>query len=29
MMLPSGGHVWVGHDAAIMDRIATFLGTVG
>ncbi|MFN3992485.1 MAG: alpha/beta fold hydrolase [Tabrizicola flagellatus] len=29
MMLPSGGHVWVGRDAAIMDRIAAFLGTVG
>jgi len=25
MLLPEGGHVWVGHDAAVMARIAAFL----
>lgn len=29
MLLPSGGHVWVGQDAAIMDRIAAFLRVAG
>lgn len=27
MILPQGGHVWVGHDAAVMARVTAFLRT--
>jgi pimeloyl-ACP methyl ester carboxylesterase len=29
LILPEGGHVWVGHDQEIMDRIGDFLRKVG
>jgi pimeloyl-ACP methyl ester carboxylesterase len=28
-IFPTGGHVWVGHDAEIMAQIAAFLCQVG